>query len=343
MALNGSGAATMVQFFNPDHRVGEFDAGDDPDGASSFDNPTLIARRGADLSIVVTLAAESADAASFTNGVTIQGVGSRTRYYFEPALADATTETAVAGDLIEDLGFDKLGSAFASLDKDGSGKLVRSEMRALIAAWWDSTGRVTDWVRSGIEGQVDALLSDVDEDGDGLVSHAEFTAAVKSHAATLTKYEAALAGGQCCTEASSPSQVNLTIRLPADMAVGEYRINAHLGGGSSVGLAKPSIMMVLFNPWSEACPEYIPDEAAADEYVMNEGGMAHFGTWNNSGRMYWNLGQFEPGVLAACRKILKWLKESDRADPVLLSRGVTRAINTQGQGGVSTHLTFTIH
>ena len=45
MALNGSGAATMVQFFNPDHRVGEFDAGDDPDGASSFDNPTLIAQR----------------------------------------------------------------------------------------------------------------------------------------------------------------------------------------------------------------------------------------------------------------------------------------------------------
>jgi hypothetical protein len=114
--------------------------------------------------------------------------------------------------------------------------------------------------------------------------------------------KAALEGGMCITTSSSDSTLEIAVLLSHDMPVGEYVCQVHLGG-QGPGLNAPEPMMVLFNPWCEEADEYIPDEAACDEYVMNEDGLAHFGAWNRSGRMAWNYGQFEPSVLAAARKV----------------------------------------
>ena len=148
---------------------------------------------------------------------------------------------------------------------------------------------------------------------------------------------AALEDGGCATTASSATSVSVQVLLPANMAVGEYTLQVHLGGQQkTASLAQPEPMMILFNPWSEETEEHIPDEEACDEYVMNEDGLAHYGTWHRSGRMAWNYGQFEPACLAAARKILSHLSVADRSTPASLARAVTRAINHQGGGGVLT-------
>lgn len=273
------------------------------------------------------------------NTVTLRGVDSRSAYIFEPASAHES-EQSMLGTIVEDLGwldFDSLDVALhEALDADGSGKLARHELQRLVQHWWTNTS-VDDLVRSGINEQIDTLLSEVDTDSDGLVSLAELTAALKENATTLTKVDAALAAGQCVTINSSPTQLDVNIRLPADMPCGEYLMNVDIGGETRQrALTRPQRVLVLFNPWSARSQEYIPDEAAADEYVMSEVGFAHYGSWVSPGRMYWNYGQFDASVLAAARKILTYLSESERADPALLARGVTRAINTQGRGGVLT-------
>jgi hypothetical protein len=147
----------------------------------------------------------------------------------------------------------------------------------------------------------------------------------------------ALEAGACITTAHSETALELSVVLPPEMPVGEYVAQLHLGGTMSAvsgGLAAPEPMMLLFNPWSEETDEYIPDEAACDEYVMNEDGYAHYGAWNRHGKMPWNYGQFEPSVLAAARKLLASVSEAERATPVGVSRAITRQINHQGGGGV---------
>ena len=271
------------------------------------------------------------------NGVTMRGVGARSAYIFDPAPADMA-EQSMLGTIVEDFGLSEMESLDAALhnflDGDESGTLTRDELRKLVKPWLERTN-VDGLVRSGINEQIDTLLSELDMDGDGLVTPAELTAALKENAATLTKLDAALAAGQCVTIGSSPTQLDVNIRLPADMPCGEYLMNVDIGGETRQrALLKPQRLLVLFNPWSALTQEYIPDEAAADEYVMSEIGLAHFGNWRDTGKMGWNYGQFDASVLAAACKILTYLSESERADVALLARGVTRAINTQGRNGV---------
>ena len=339
--MAGNGWASQVRLVDEGNssRVAEFE-----DAVEKLGNPNLVARRGADVKLELSLAlpdGESLDVSS-SNAVALKAVGARSKYYFEaapPETAGATTSAgASVGGIAEDLGLalDKLGESFAGLDADSSGKIDSAEMRRLIRDWWDAdaSGRVDDWVRNSIDDEVRALLTEADDDGDGTISYAEFLAAVRQRTASVTQYELALEAGQCCTVAALPDKLVLEIRLPPDMPVGDWLIQVSLGGRQGAGLAKAEPLLVLCNPWSMACEEYMPDEAAIDEYVMNEDGLAHFGDWHNPGRMAWSYGQFEPGVLAAARKILRWLSPADRSSPVSLSRGVTRAINTQGSGGV---------
>ena len=136
----------------------------------------------------------------------------------------------------------------------------------------------------------------------------------------------------CATLSHSAEALELEVQLPDEMPVGEYRLNVVFGGRSwdNVALAEPERLLVLFNAWSPHGDEHLPDEAACDEYVTMEEGIAHYGTWRRPGRMAWNYGQHEPGVLAAACKILSGLRESDRSSPVSVCRAVTRAINHQG-------------
>ncbi|TNN52564.1 Protein-glutamine gamma-glutamyltransferase 2 [Liparis tanakae] len=122
---------------------------------------------------------------------------------------------------------------------------------------------------------------------------------------------------------------------------------------------KPFNVTLLFhnrsvNPHTESLvlevclddPVYMPLDVQIQEYIKSDYGLVYMGTYQNIIRRPWSFGQYEPGVLEACLKLLEvspqhlWDKDDDyirRADPVYLSRVICAMGKWQGSygGGVN--------
>ncbi|KAK5863160.1 hypothetical protein PBY51_000210 [Eleginops maclovinus] len=101
--------------------------------------------------------------------------------------------------------------------------------------------------------------------------------------------------------------------------------------------------VLLCNPWLKEDPVYMPLDAQTEEYVKSDYGILFTGTHLNIAQRPWMFGQYEPGVLEACMKLLQvsqWHfknKEKDysrRADPVYLSRVICAMVNCNDDLGI---------
>ena len=110
-------------------------------------------------------------------------------------------------------------------------------------------------------------------------------------------------------------------------------------------------VLVLFNPYHPLSTVYIPDftkensrpekttaKAYMEEYVDNEHGRLYYGdvyrsdTESNTrgiGSMTWGFHQFDPDVVRSIVKIISWMSQSERSDPVKVARQFTNLLNHQ--------------
>uniref|UniRef100_A0A8P4GSV5 Transglutaminase-like domain-containing protein n=1 Tax=Dicentrarchus labrax TaxID=13489 RepID=A0A8P4GSV5_DICLA len=90
-------------------------------------------------------------------------------------------------------------------------------------------------------------------------------------------------------------------------------------------------------------PVYIPLDAHIEEYIKSDYGLVYMGTPLNISGKPWSFGQYEPGVLEACLKLLQVSpehlsdKQNDyiqRANPVYLSRVICAMVNSNDDLGI---------
>lgn len=138
---------------------------------------------------------------------------------------------------------------------------------------------------------------------------------------------------RCFTESAQLGHAIVHFRLPANMPVGEYYLSVAPHGRPDFGVAIQRAI-VLFNPWCEQADEHMPDEKARYEYILLESGYIFNGTWQHPGCIGWHYAQFEPGVLAAVRRMLAGMRASERASPVTLARKFSALCNAPDDNGV---------
>ncbi|XP_037540307.1 protein-glutamine gamma-glutamyltransferase 5 [Nematolebias whitei] len=101
--------------------------------------------------------------------------------------------------------------------------------------------------------------------------------------------------------------------------------------------------VLLCNPWLKDDPVYMQQDAHIKEYIKNDYGLIFTGTPSNVQERPWSFGQYEPGVLDACLKLLQLSNEhlhnssrdyALRADPVYISRVICAMVNSNDDLGV---------
>uniref|UniRef100_UPI0037E761C7 protein-glutamine gamma-glutamyltransferase 5-like isoform X2 n=1 Tax=Semicossyphus pulcher TaxID=241346 RepID=UPI0037E761C7 len=103
--------------------------------------------------------------------------------------------------------------------------------------------------------------------------------------------------------------------------------------------------VLICNPWLKEDPVYMPFDDQIQEYIKSDYGLLYMGTPLNISRRPWSFGQYEPGVLEACLKLLQvspnhqFDKNKDyslRANPVYLSRVICALVNSNDDLGILT-------
>ncbi|XP_006639496.2 protein-glutamine gamma-glutamyltransferase 2 [Lepisosteus oculatus] len=135
------------------------------------------------------------------------------------------------------------------------------------------------------------------------------------------------------------TEVNLSICSPPDAPIGLYSLILQ-DRDTSVPAGK---FVLLFNPWCSEDTVYMADEKKLEEYVLAQDGLIFRGNYKFPVPTPWNFGQFEPGILDACLRILdmnpKFFRNpeqdcSGRRNPVYVTRVVSAMINCNDDKGV---------
>ena len=107
-------------------------------------------------------------------------------------------------------------------------------------------------------------------------------------------------------------------KIPPNAIIGEWRFFINRRG--------PYRLFILFNPWCEEDPVFMPDQNMAEEYVLEEGGYLYTGTKSKRG---WFYGQFETGILEIVLHLLDRtsIVHSLKASPIHVARSMSAAIN----------------
>ncbi|XP_078477662.1 protein-glutamine gamma-glutamyltransferase 2-like, partial [Lampetra planeri] len=137
--------------------------------------------------------------------------------------------------------------------------------------------------------------------------------------------------------------VTVHICSPVCSSVAPYQLLVHLENQTDRRSYKAGTFVLLCNPWLMEDPVYMPLAAQTQEYIKSDYGLVYMGTHLNVSSRPWSYGQYEPGVLEACLKLLQVSpqhlsnQQRDyvlRADPVYLSRVVCAMVNSSDDMGV---------
>uniref|UniRef100_A0A3B3VPP9 Protein-glutamine gamma-glutamyltransferase 2 n=1 Tax=Poecilia latipinna TaxID=48699 RepID=A0A3B3VPP9_9TELE len=140
------------------------------------------------------------------------------------------------------------------------------------------------------------------------------------------------------TDASGRT-VTVSISSSPKAPIGVYTLTLdQLGQKTSLGQ-----FTLLFNAW---CPDdavYMKSEEKRKEYVLAQHGLVYRGSQKRIKGKPWNFGQFEPGIVDICLKILdnnpKFVSDADkdvssRSDPIYVTRALSAMINSNDDQGV---------
>uniref|UniRef100_A0A8C4DK63 Transglutaminase-like domain-containing protein n=1 Tax=Dicentrarchus labrax TaxID=13489 RepID=A0A8C4DK63_DICLA len=151
---------------------------------------------------------------------------------------------------------------------------------------------------------------------------------------------------QFCDKPSDPhcwSSVTINICSPVLSSVGVYCLWVHIQTAQNRRTYALGDFVLLCNPWHKDDPVYIPLDAHIEEYIKSDYGLVYMGTPLNISGKPWSFGQYEPGVLEACLKLLQVSpehlsdKQNDyiqRANPVYLSRVICAMVNSNDDLGI---------
>uniref|UniRef100_A0A673BMF9 protein-glutamine gamma-glutamyltransferase n=1 Tax=Sphaeramia orbicularis TaxID=375764 RepID=A0A673BMF9_9TELE len=153
----------------------------------------------------------------------------------------------------------------------------------------------------------------------------------------------------CCWSARVyPEDVrtqSITVRIcsPVVSSVATYNLLLHIHTPHNRRSYQLGTFVLLCNPWLKDDPVYLPSDVQLQEYVRSDYGLVYTGTTQNIGLRPWSFGQYEPGVLEACLKLLQVSpqhldnKHHDyirRSDAIYLSRVVCAMVNCNDDLGV---------
>uniref|UniRef100_A0A4W3IQH0 Protein-glutamine gamma-glutamyltransferase 2 n=1 Tax=Callorhinchus milii TaxID=7868 RepID=A0A4W3IQH0_CALMI len=134
------------------------------------------------------------------------------------------------------------------------------------------------------------------------------------------------------------TELSLSISPSPNSIIGRYTL--FLQDSRRYQLAE---FVLLFNPWCSDDCVHLEDDDLCEEYVMNENGLIYYGDQYWIRDMPWNFGQFDEGILDICFKLLdnslKYKRnplkdQSQRNDPVYISRVVSSMVNSNDENGV---------
>ncbi|XP_035512986.1 protein-glutamine gamma-glutamyltransferase 5-like, partial [Morone saxatilis] len=137
--------------------------------------------------------------------------------------------------------------------------------------------------------------------------------------------------------------VTISICSPVLSSVGLYCLWVHIETAQNRRTYKLGDFVLLCNPWHKDDPVYMPLDDHIEEYIKSDYGLVYMGTHLNIGCKPWSFGQYEPGVLEACLRLLQVSPEhlSDkhndyiqRANPVYLSRVICAMVNSNDDLGI---------
>ncbi|KAM7410878.1 hypothetical protein PAMA_021037 [Pampus argenteus] len=130
---------------------------------------------------------------------------------------------------------------------------------------------------------------------------------------------------------------------PVLSSVALYHLLVHIESTRGRRSYAAGSFVLLCNPWLKEDPVFMPLDVQLQEYVKSDYGLVYMGTHLNVSKRPWSFGQYEPGVLEACLKLLQVSpqhlsdKHKDyvqRADPVYLSRVVCAMVNCNDDLGI---------
>uniref|UniRef100_A0A3B4YB39 protein-glutamine gamma-glutamyltransferase n=1 Tax=Seriola lalandi dorsalis TaxID=1841481 RepID=A0A3B4YB39_SERLL len=138
---------------------------------------------------------------------------------------------------------------------------------------------------------------------------------------------------------------SVTIHLcsPVLSPVGVYDLLLHIETAQYRRSYAVGVFVLLCNPWLIHDPVYMSDNDHIQEYIKSDYGVIFMGTNLNICQRPWSFGQYEPGVLEACLKLLqvspqhfhdKFGDYTHRGDPVYISRVVCAMVNCQDDLGI---------
>ncbi|KAK7497706.1 hypothetical protein BaRGS_00011101, partial [Batillaria attramentaria] len=137
-------------------------------------------------------------------------------------------------------------------------------------------------------------------------------------------------------------KLRVAVYIPGDAVVGEWELKVKttlVGSKEDFVMIYPKPIAILFNPWSKAdSVHFTEDKELLKEYILNESGTVFVGTASNMSSFTWSYGQFEEGILQISFSLLRmafgFKMTPAMADPVKVSRALTRAVNSPDDSGV---------
>ncbi|XP_040568202.1 hemocyte protein-glutamine gamma-glutamyltransferase [Lepeophtheirus salmonis] len=141
---------------------------------------------------------------------------------------------------------------------------------------------------------------------------------------------------------TAPKIIVLNVQIGSEAPVGAWKVEVETSFVDDKISprrikAADTPLYILFNPYSRDDQVYMQSEAKLEEYIQNPTGKIWKGDVKNISGRQWIYGQFDEIVLPAICYIMDTkgqISDSDRGDPVKVSRTISSVVNSEDNNGI---------